>query len=196
MSGPDLLTRSIDALASRQDLSADQSAAVLGGDHGRQGLGDPDRRVPDRAADQGRDGQRAGGAGPDDARARHPGGGDPGRPARHRRHRRRAADVQRLDHGGADRRRSGLRRGQARQPLGDRAVGLGRRAGGARGPDRPRAPAAVARCIEETVGLRLHVRARPPPGDPLRGPGPARAGGADDLQLPRPAHQSAGATAS
>ena len=61
------------------------------------------------------------------------------RPDRHRGHRRRPPDLQRVDHGGADRRRRGLRGGQARQPLRHRAVGLGRRAGGARRPHRPQA---------------------------------------------------------
>ncbi len=37
--------------------------------------------------------------------------------------------------------------------------------------------------------LRLHVRAGPPPGDAARRPGAQGAGGADDLQLPRPADQ-------
>ena len=62
----------------------------------------------------------------------------PRRPDRHRGHRRRAADVQRLDHRGADRRGRRLRGRQARQPLRHRPVGLGRRAGGARRPHRPR----------------------------------------------------------
>ena len=60
------------------------------------------------------------------------------RPARHRRHRRRAPDVQRLDDRRADRRRRGLHGRQARQPLGDRPVRLGRRARGARRPHRSR----------------------------------------------------------
>jgi anthranilate synthase/aminodeoxychorismate synthase-like glutamine amidotransferase len=69
-------------------------------------------------------------------------------PRRHRRYRRRALDLQRLDDGGADRRRRRLRRRQARQPLGDEPLGLGRPARGARRADRPR-PEDVARCIEE-----------------------------------------------
>ena len=43
-SGADLLTRSIDALASGQDLRLEDTAAVLLGDHGRQRVRDPDRR--------------------------------------------------------------------------------------------------------------------------------------------------------
>ncbi len=111
----------------------------------------------------------------------------PRRPARHRRHRRRPADVQRLDHRRADRGRRGLHGGQARQPLGHRAVGLGRPARGARRPDRPRP--GRGRALHRGGRLRLHVRARPPPGHALRGAGPARARGPHDLQLPRPADQ-------
>ncbi len=76
-----------------------------------------DRRLPDRAAHQGRD--RRGDRRPrrGDARARHPGRHAARRPARHRRHRRWTADVQRVDHRRAGRRRRRLRGGQARQPL-------------------------------------------------------------------------------
>ena len=49
-------------------------------------------------------------------------------------------------------------------------------------------PDAVAHCIRRG-GLRLHVRPRPPPGHAVRGPGAQGAGGAHDLQLPRPADQ-------
>ena len=52
-------------------------------------------------------------------------------------------------------------------------------------------PDAVARCIEE-VGLRVHVRARPPRGHAVRGPGPQGARRPHDLQLPRPADQPGG----
>ena len=108
-------------------------------------------------------------------------------PARHRRDRRRPAHLQRLDDGGADRRRRRLRGGQARQPLGHRPVGLGRRARGARRAHRSRPER--GRALHRGGRLRLHVRARPPSGDALRRPGPARARRADDLQLPRPADQ-------
>ena len=117
----------------------------------------------------------------------------PRRPDRHRRHRRRAPDVQRLDDGGADRRRRGLRGGQARQPLGHRAVGLGRPARGARRADRPRARR--GRPLHRRGRLRLHVRARPPRRHALRGPGAQGARRAHDLQLPRPAHQPRGGDA-
>ena len=50
-----------------------------------------------------------------------------------------------------------LHGGQARQPLGHRAVGLGRRAGGARRPDRPRARGGGA--LHRGGRVRLHVRA-------------------------------------
>ena len=65
-----ILTEAIDALASRRDLSAEQTAEVLARDHARRGLRDPDRRLPDRAAHEGRDGGRARRARAHDARAR------------------------------------------------------------------------------------------------------------------------------
>ena len=49
-------------------------------------------------------------------------------------------------------------------------------------------------CIRER-GLRLHVRPRPPPGHALRRARAQGAGGAHDLQLPRPADQSGGRAA-
>ena len=58
-------------------------------------------------------------------------------------------DVQRLDDRGAHRRRRRLHGGQARQPLGDRAVGLGRRARGARARASTSTPTRSARCIDE-----------------------------------------------
>ena len=112
------------------------------------------------------------------------------RPARHGRDRRRAPDVQRLDDRGADRRRRGLHGRQARQPLGDGPVGLGRRARGARRADRPRPRCGGA--LHRRGRVRVHVRARAPPGDPLRDPGPPRARGPHDLQLPRAADQPGG----
>ena len=64
-----ILTRAIDALAQRRDLSADETAEVLDADHARRGLRDADRRVSDRAAHEGRDGRGAHRAGAHDARA-------------------------------------------------------------------------------------------------------------------------------
>ena len=52
-------------------------------------------------------------------------------------------------------------------------------------------PDAVARCIQRGR-LRVHVRARPPRRDALRGPGPQGARRPHDLQLPRPADQPGG----
>ena len=49
--------------------------------------------------------------------------------------------------------------------------------------DRPEPRA--GRALHRRGRLRVHVRARPPPGHPLRDPGPPPARGADDLQLPR-----------
>ena len=53
------------------------------------------------------------------------------------------------------------------------------------------AAAAVARCIEE-VGFGFMFAPAPPSGDPVRDPGPPRARGAHDLQLPRTADQPGG----
>ena len=83
---------------------------------------------------------------------------------------------------------AGCARGQARQPLGDGPVGLGRRARGARARASTSTPPAVARCIARGR-LRLHVRARPPRGHALRRPGAQGARRAHDLQLPRAADQ-------
>ena len=111
----------------------------------------------------------------------------PRRSDRHRRHRRRAADVQRLHHRRADRRRPRLRGGQARQPLRHRPVRLRRRARGARRAHRPQARR--RRALHRRGRLRLHVRARPPRRHALRRPGAQGARRPHDLQLPRPADQ-------
>jgi hypothetical protein len=113
------------------------------------------------------------------------------RPRRHCGHRRRAPDLQRVDHRGADRRRRRLRAGQARQPLGDRAVGQRRRPRGAGRAHRPRSGRRGA--VHRRGRVRLHVRSGPPPGDALRRPGAQGAGRAHDLQLPGPADQPGGA---
>ena len=146
-----ILTAAIDALASRRDLSADQTAEVLSRDHARRGL--RDRRSPaswSRCARRARRSRSSPGW-PRTMRelAAHVPIERDG-PARHRRHGRRAQHVQRLDHRRADRRRRRLRRGQARQPLGHEPLGLGRPARGARRAHRPRSGR----------GRRLH-RARP-----------------------------------
>ena len=130
----------IDALASAQDLPPTTGRRRARGDHGRQRVRGRDGGRADRPAHQGRDRRRARRPGRDDARA------SPRRSTTGRDdlidtagHRRRAPDLQRLHHGGADRRRRRLRGRQARQPLRDRPVGLGRRARGARRAHRPRA---------------------------------------------------------
>ena len=98
----------------------------------------------------------------DDARARHAGAGERGDLVDTAGHRRRAPDVQRLHHRRADRRRRRLRGGQARQPLGHRAVGLAptsSRRSARRIDLRPER----RRAMHRRGRLRLHVRARPPP---------------------------------
>ena len=78
-------------------------------------------------------------------------------------HRRRPADLQRVDHRGAHRRRRRLPGGQARQPLGHEPLRLGRRARGARRAHRPRRPSGWP-SASRTVGFGfmfapLHHRA-------------------------------------
>ncbi len=164
-SGLELLTRSIDALASGQDLSLEDAAAVLseimaGNASEIQiaafliALRTKGETVDELAGLARTMRERS-------ARVTV----SPRRPARHRRHRRRAADVQRLDDRRVDRGRRGLHRRQARQPLGDRPVRLGRPARGARRPHRP--VAGLGRAVHRGRRLRLHVRPGSPSGDPV-----------------------------
>ena len=182
------LTRAIDALASRRDLSADETAEVLAeimhGEVSETQIAGflialrTKGETVDELTGLARTMRELAAHVPTDAR----------RPARHGRHRRRAAHVQRLHHRRADRRRRGLRRGQARQPLGHERVGLGRSAGGARRAHRPRPRG--RRALHRGGRLRLHVRARASPGDALRRARAPRARRAHDLQPARSADQS------
>ena len=117
-----------------------------------------------------------------------PGGHRAARPGGHRRHRRRAADLQRVHHRGVRGRRRGRADGQARQPLGHRPVGLGRRARGARRPHRPGARRMWPTCIE-AIGFGFMFAPAAPPGHEARGARAQGPGRAHDLQLPRPADQ-------
>ena len=182
------VTAALDAVASGQDLSAAQAAAVLTEIMARRGLPDPDRRLPDRAcAPRARPSRSWPAWRRRCARWRRRVNARAAGPARHGRHRRRAQQLQRLDHRRADRGRRRLRGRQARQPLGHRPVGLRGPAGGARRAHRPRRRR--RRALHRRGRLRLHVRARPPSRDAHRRRCAPRARGSHDLQLPRPADQ-------
>ena len=100
-------------------------------------------------------------------------------------------DVQRLDDRRADRRRRRLRGRQARQPLGDRPVRLGRRARGARraaSTSRPRVSRAASTRPASASCSRPPTTRRRATSCPVR----KELGGAHDLQPARPADQSGG----
>ena len=82
---------------------------------------------------------------------------------------------------------------QARQPGDHVAVRLGRRPRRARRPDRPRRR--VGRRGSPRHRLRVHVRARLPPGDEARRADPPRDRRPDRVQPHRPAHEPGRATA-
>ena len=154
----DVLTRAIDAVCFGH---APDRRPRLGGarrDHERAGRRGPDRRLPDRAADEGRDRRRAGRPGADDARASPTARRRrPRRPGGHGGDGRRAVDLQHLDRRRAGRRGRRVRGGQARQPLEHQPQRLGRPARGARRDDRSRARPGGA--LHRRDRVRLHVRA-------------------------------------
>ena len=146
-----------------EDLQPTRPRAVLARDHGGQRLGGAGRRLPDRAAHEGRDGGARSPASPRRMRELRGDGAMPaatwwtrrapaagGRPSTSRPPRRFIAAGR------------GLPRGQARQPLGHQPVRLRRRARGARGADRPRARgggrAASARSASASCSRRSTTR--------------------------------------
>ena len=186
-----VLTKAIDRLASREDLPADGGGGGARRDHGRQRVGARDGGRADRAADEGGDGRRARRAG------RAPCAGS---------RRRCTADRDDLiDTAGTGGGRPTFNvsttaaliaagAGCAVAKHGNRsATGLSGSADvlEALGVRIDLTPEAVATCIRE-AGFGFMFA----PGAPRRHP-PRRAGaqgarGADDLQLPRPAHEPRG----
>ena len=154
------------------------------------GRGDagPARRLPRRAAGQGRDGRRDRRIPRRDPRERAAAAGRPDG-ARHRRHRRRPLrHGERLDDGG------GRRRGSRRSASSSTATRRRSSASGssdvlaALGIDLTLPPERVAAVLDE-VGHHLRVRRAVPPRLPARRPDARRARHPDRLQLPRPAVQ-------
>ena len=184
----DILTRAIDAVASGDHLTADHASAALAEImEGRAGEVQTGAFLIALRA-KGETVAELVGLARTMREPRRRGRRRPRRPRRHGGHGRRPDDVQRLDDGGADRRRRRLRRRQARQPLGDEQVGVRGPARGARRRDRARARG--GRRVHRGDRLRVHVRAAPSRRDEARRPRAQGARGADDLQLPRAADQS------
>ena len=182
-----VLTEAIDALAHRQDLSAEQTASVLAEIMAGNASEAQTAAVLIALRTKGETVDELVGLATTMRLLATPVDHEPRGPHRHGGHRRRPPDVQRLHHRGADRRRGRLRGRQARQPLRHRAVGLCGPARGARRAHRPRARG--GRALHRGGRLRLHVRPRPPRRHAPRRAGAQGARGAHDLQLPRAADQ-------
>ena len=187
----EIVTRAIDAVASGESLTADHATAVL--DEIMEGRSSEVQTAAFLIALRAKGETVAELAGLARTMRRLAAGVEarPRRPRGHGRDRGRAVDLQHLDRrraGGGGRR---LRGRQARQPLQHQPLRIGRSARGARACGSTSTPRRVAKCIDE-VGLRVHVRPAPSRRDEARRPGSQGAGGADDLQLPRPAHQPGG----
>ena len=168
---------------------ARRRASVMGHDHGGRGDAGPDRRLPGRAAREGRDGRRDRRLRRGHARARARGAAarattssTRAAPAAT------AADTFNISTAAAlVAAAAGAGGREARQPRGLVGLGLRRRARGAR--LRARAAAGADRAVDRRARLRLPLRADPPPGDAPRGAGAPRARRRDRVQPARPAHQ-------
>ena len=184
-----MITDAIKTLVEGHDLSAEETHVAMMQVMSGDATPDADRRLPGRAADEGRDARRDRRLRPGDARARHAGAAvaapiwsTPAAPA---------ATARTPS---TSRRRPRSSRPPPAPPSPSTATGRCRR-----GPARPTcsrrsacastcAPADVAECID-AGRLRVPVRPGPPPRHAPRRPGAARAGRAHGVQPARPAHQ-------
>ena len=186
-----VLTEAIDRLASREDLPADDMAAVLAEIMAGNASETETAAVLIALRTKGETVDELVGLARDDAALRRAGQDRARRPDRHRGHRRRAPDVQRLHDRGADRRGRRLRGRQARQPLRHRPVAARptcsrRSACASTSRRRP------SRGASSEVGFGFMFAPAHHGATRFVVPGAQGARRAHDLQLPRPADEPGG----